>query len=302
MKILRITGIIAFVLLDLISCAQIEITLRKTFIDSLKNRIGISVDLQIIHAHKKPNPADKDGDLHVAGIGKSIGLPMVAEIMNAKDYTPAMQLVHGFEGTQHTIPITGAWRIWCEHAAKGEKQIQGNAFPEIINSNPPHIFEIHPITKLGLIDLRSSVRAIPDFLYKDADAAFVKYTNTRCTLEQTGKMLKITTYGVGYNYAEFWITILDSKQKVVEDGRFIYCKVLDNEKKIICERMRMAFPKSTDAENQVSILKSGDQLHVVGIPRIDLSEISDRIAYAATHPGMLDLNLPVEMIVVAVLK
>src|ERR1039457_4877525 len=100
-KSFRIIGIVAFLLWDLFSFGQIEITLRKSFIDSLKNRVGITVDYQIIKAHKKPNPADKDGDLHIAGIGKHIGLPMVAEIMNAKDYPAALQIVHGFEGTAH---------------------------------------------------------------------------------------------------------------------------------------------------------------------------------------------------------
>jgi len=298
----RIIGFVPFFLWNAFSYGQIEITLRKSFIDSLKNRVTISVNYQIVKAHPRPNPASKDGDLHIAGIGKHIGLPMVAEIMNARDYPAALKIVHGYEGAGNTITIIGAWRIWCEHAAKGEHQYQGGEFPEIINSNPSHVFEIHPVTKIGVIDLIKSIRPIIGFMYKDADAAFAKYTNTRCKIEPDNKMVKITTYGVGYNYAEFWIGILDTKQKVVEDGRFIYCNVLDNDRKIICERMKMAFPKNTDAENQVSILKHGDLLHVVGIPRIDLSEISDRVTYSGNNPGLLDLNLPVEMIIVAVLK
>jgi hypothetical protein len=291
-----------FFLWSSFSYGQIEITLRRSFIDSLKNRVSISLNYQIFKAHSKPNPAAKDGDLHIAGIGNHIGLPIVAEIMNARDYPSALQIVHGFEATGNKITITGAWRIWCEHAAKGEYQYQGGKFPEIVNSNPSHIFEIHPVTKIGMIDLTGSVRPIAGFIYKDADAAFARYTNTKCKIEPDNRMVKITTYGVGFNYAEFWIGILDTKQKTVEDGRFIYCKVLDNERKIICERMRMAFPKNTDAENEVSILKRGDLLHVVGIPRIDLSEISDRVSYSSANPGMLDLPLPVEMIIVAILK
>jgi hypothetical protein len=302
LKSFRIIGITAFLLWNLISFGQIEITLRKSFIDSLKNRVGLTVNYQIVIAHKKPNLAQNDGDLHIAGIGKHVGLPMVAEIMNAKDYKPALQLVHGNEGAANTISLTGAWRIWCEHAAKGEHQVQGGEFPEIVNSNPAHVFEIHPVTKIGVIDLTRSLRAVDGFTYKDADAAFARYMKTKCKLEKSGKMVKITTYGVGFNYAEFWIGILDTKQSIVEDGRFIHCSVMDKDKNIICDRMRMVFPKNTDAENQVSVLKKGAVLHVVGIPRVDLSEVADRITYSATNPGMLDLNLPVEMIVVAVLK
>lgn len=302
LKSFRFVIFLPFLLSTTLSYAQIEITLRRSFIDSLKNKITISIDYQIVKAHPKPNPAAKDGDLHIAGIGRHIGLPMVAEIMNAKDYPSALQIVHSYEGTGTSMTITGAWRLWCEHAAKGEHQIQGGEFPEIINSNPSHVFEIHPVTKIGVIGLNGSFRPITGYLYKDADAAFARYLNTKCKIEPDHKMVKITTYGVGFNYAEFWIGILDSRQKVVDDGRFIYCKVLDNDRKIICERMKMAFPKNTDPENQVSVLKRGDLLHVVGIPRIDLTEISDRVAYSTGSPGMLDLNLPVEMIIVAVLK
>ena len=277
-QISRILCFIPLFVWNITAFTQIEITLRKSFIDSLKNRLTITVDYRIVKAHPKPNPADKDGDLHIAGTGSHIGLPMVAEIMNARDYPAALKLVHGYEGTKTEIPIKGAWRIWCEHAAKGEQQYQGSEFPEIVNSNPPHIFEIHPVTKIGIINLTSSLRPIDGFTYKDADAAFAKYLNTRCSIEPTGNMVKITTHGVGYNYAEFWISVLDTRQNVVDDGRFVHCKVLDNDRKIICERMRMAFPKNSDAENRVSTMKPGEVMHVVGIPRIDLSEISDRVA------------------------
>jgi hypothetical protein len=301
-KSFRLIGFLALTLWNTCSYGQIEITLRKSFIDSLKNRVTLSLDYQIVKAHEKPNPAAKDGDLHIAGIGLKVGLPMVAEIMNAREYPAALQIVHGLEGAGTTIRITGAWRIWCEHAAKGEQQYQGGHFPEIINSNPSHVFEIHPLIKIGLLDLISSLHPISGFIYKDADEAFAKYSNAKCKIEPESRMVKITTYGVGYNYAEFRIGILDTKQNVVEDGRFIFCRVMDKEGKIICERMRMAFPKNSDAENKVSTLNRGDVLHVVGIPRINLSEISDRVTYSATNPGMLDLNLPVEMIIVAVLK
>jgi hypothetical protein len=40
---------------------------------------------EVYFAHKSPNPGSKDGDLHFAGFDKKIGLPIVAEIMNAKN-------------------------------------------------------------------------------------------------------------------------------------------------------------------------------------------------------------------------
>jgi hypothetical protein len=281
---------------------QVEITLRKSFIDSLKNHVTIATSYQVIHAHKKPNAAAEDGDLHVAGLGDNIGLPVVAEIMNAKDYPAALKIVHENEGTGDRIRVTGAWRIWCEHTPKGEKQDQGTAFPEIINSNPPHIFEIHPVTQISNIYLQGSLRLIVGFRYKKPEDAFRRYLNTRCKIEVLDHKVRITTNGVGYNYAEFWIEPLDETQKIVDDGRFVYCRIMDMSMNVICPRMRMAVPKDSPAESIIKVLKPGKILHVAGIPRIDLNQVSQRVAQAPAKPGILEENLPVEMIVVSVLN
>src|SRR5438067_2867868 len=80
-------------LLPLLSAAQlnrpspqggIHITLRNAFITEYKNRATIDTTYTVDKAHPHPNPASKDGDLHIAGRAPEAGLPIVAEIMNAK--------------------------------------------------------------------------------------------------------------------------------------------------------------------------------------------------------------------------
>src|SRR4051794_32683088 len=96
--------------------AQISITIRKSFIDSFKNQLTIDANYEVWYAHKRPNPADKDGDLHFAGLDKKIGLPIVAEIMNAKEEGAAVDLVHQKEGKgqpAEKVKLTGVWRLWC---------------------------------------------------------------------------------------------------------------------------------------------------------------------------------------------
>src|SRR5690349_2971885 len=75
-----------FVILFLpVTCnAQIEITLKNSFIEKYKNRATIDATFKVDKAHKKPNPPTKDGDMHIAGRSTEVGLPIVAEIMNAK--------------------------------------------------------------------------------------------------------------------------------------------------------------------------------------------------------------------------
>jgi hypothetical protein len=66
-----------------LACAQITITLKNSFIEQYKDKVTISASFTVDKAHKKPNAPSKDGDMHVAGRADEIGLPTVAEIMNA---------------------------------------------------------------------------------------------------------------------------------------------------------------------------------------------------------------------------
>src|SRR4051794_13541615 len=91
------------------SQGNIQIALTKKFIQDYKDRVTIDADDFIIDkAHKQPNPASKDGDIHVAGRAESIGLPIVAEVMNAKFQKAALKRIHAREGTGQKIKVSGA--------------------------------------------------------------------------------------------------------------------------------------------------------------------------------------------------
>ncbi len=278
--------------------SQIDIILRKSFIDSIKSRVMIDAVYYVVKMHKHPNPPSQDGDMHVAGYSKNIGLPLVSEIMNAKYEDEAVDTLRSYEGTAKPIYIKGVWRIWCEHSGN-DREDQGSEFPPIVNTNPDHVFEIHPITMVKDIDILSSLRAIDGYTYKDADDAFDKYSKTVCKLEDKGNKILIQTRGVGYNYAEFRIKIRDSNQLVTNDGRFVWCSIKNNDGKTIYSKMRMVFPKGSVAEIKVRNLNKGKEMHVLGIPRINLEIARYRIDHADENSHMLEYNLPVEMIIVA---
>lgn len=142
------------------SSAEIQLTLKNSFIDKYKNRTSISDDCIVDHSKGKPNPASSDGDMHAAvRCPKEIGLPMVAEIMNAKDHGDAIDLTKTAEADGSKVTIKGAWRIWNEH---GGDQVfnQGAKVAAAENTNPDHVFEIHPIAVLGDFDLRASFKPI----------------------------------------------------------------------------------------------------------------------------------------------
>ena len=89
------------------SFSQNDITIRRSFIDSISNTVSISGTFIIDQAHKKANKPDKDSDLHIAGRNKQVGLPTVAEIMNAAKYPDAVSLIHSEEGKNTGVQLTG---------------------------------------------------------------------------------------------------------------------------------------------------------------------------------------------------
>ena len=101
-------------LLPVASNAQIQITLKNSFIEKFKDRATIDATFTVDKAHKRPNPPSKDGDLHIAGRAPEIGLAIVSEIMNAKDEDATVQAIHAAEQTHDPVKLSGAWRIWCE--------------------------------------------------------------------------------------------------------------------------------------------------------------------------------------------
>ena len=278
--------------------AEVELTLKNSFIEKFKERATINAKFTFDKAHERPNPPKKDGDLHAAGRAPEIGLPAVAEIMNARDETAGVDAIHAVEGTDQARAVSGAWRLWAEHGG-GEPQVQGKALQKFNSTNPDHIFQIHPLTKIETIDLRQSVHPIDGFTYKNAEDAFTRYENIRCKITPGARTTKLTTSMAGFNYVEFIMEVLQDPVDL-SDGKKVFAAVLDLDGNLLIRKRRMIFIDGTPPEQAVRNLHAGDQLHVVGIPRINLALVSWRVAHAAERPEVLSWNLPYEIVVVGV--
>src|SRR5882724_12958240 len=126
--------------------AEEILELSRSFIEKYKNKLTIDVSYIVDAAHKRPNPASKDGDMHVAGRAAEIGLATVAEIQNAKDVPNAVRAVRDVEATGQTVSVAGVWRIWPEHGGDNSHIQQTGPGPIYDGpgpTNPPHVFEIH---------------------------------------------------------------------------------------------------------------------------------------------------------------
>jgi len=115
--------------------ANIEITLNNDFIEQYKDRATISASFVVDKAHPRPNPPKNDGDLHAAGRAPGIGLPIVAEIMNAASQKPALDAIHRAENSGNPTGLTSVWRPWCEHGGNSQ-QAQGASLEPFNTTNP----------------------------------------------------------------------------------------------------------------------------------------------------------------------
>ena len=279
---------------------DVEITLKNTFIEKYKDRATIEASFVVDRAHQRPNAPSKDGDLHIAGRSdQEIRLPIVAEIMNARFEQDAVRLVHQVEGNGNAISVAGTWRIWCEHGGLSP-QIQGQSLTPFTTTNPDHVFQIHPLTKIQDQSLVDSFMPIEGYQTKDATEAFMNYENKRSqiTVNPTAGTTTIVTSMGGFNYVEFVMEINDTP-KNVEDGEFVFASVFDLNGELLVKHRRMVFVKGTPPEQVLKRSTTGQRLHVLGVPRIDLAVVSWRVQHRTDRPEALSWGLPYEIVIVA---
>lgn len=299
-------ALIAAVLLAMLApldvAAENVLVLNNTFIQKYKNRATIDADYIIDKAHKQPNPASKDGDIHVAGRSpKDVGLATVAEMMNASEHPDALTAIHDAEGTGDAIKVSGAWRIWPEHGGETE-HVQGKKLAAFDTTNPDHVFEIHPITELAGIDVRDTFHPIKEYKAKETEQAFALYERTRSKITvMPGNKTKIETPMAGMNYVKFGLE-LNEKALPIADGRMAMAKVKNEEGELIVQKRRFVFVKDTEPEIMIRDKVAGDCLVVLGIPRLDLALVDWRVRTSKTRPEVLSWSLPYEIIVVGVFK
>jgi hypothetical protein len=219
-----------------------------------------------------------------------------------------------------TVTVTGAWRIWGEHAGGGN-QIQARAKPDGdlpgAPSNPDHVFEIHPVTivKVGddEIDAFAAIGDTPGFppndAHHDAHHAFVDlFEAAPCKIVPKDDRTRIITRPVQLNFTEFMIRPEGEKNTMDDGGHSVICTVFDKDGELLVRNRRMVFIKGTSADDAVQDLKKDGVLHVVGFARIDLALVQWRVKHRedtkdknghefAAPP--LEWALPYEMIIVS---
>jgi hypothetical protein len=303
--------------------AEITVSLTKVFVQEFKDRATVSTMFRVDHHHDKPNPVgtgSKDGDIHIAGRDSVVRLPMVAEIINGRTERDTLDFILDTDPGQE-VSVIGAWRFWFEHPGS-ENQSQTKKIPPVPDdTNPDHVFELHPIVQFGQFDCRDSFVPIrngaKEFTGYPAETAFASYEKRPVEITNRQNKILITSNKADYNYANFEIR-LAGKPKNVGDGYVVLANIYsvdadDEAQPVVQGARRMVFVEGTAPAEAVKKLKKGDRLRVLGIPRVNLNQVSAiasglevNDSYTAgwgnDECSVENPCLPYEMIIVALLK
>lgn len=278
---------------------RVSLEISRSFLERHMNRVTISTSFTVDAVAGSPNPAAFDGDLHFAGRAPEIGLRLVGEIQNAADADTAVALLRRAAVSRTPLPLTGVWRLWPEHSL-GSSEQQGRPIQRLDSPYPDHVFEIHPVTRVGSLDLARTVYLTEGYRPGSAKRTLGIYQDAQCTLTLTPSTIKLETPTWLYNDVHFVMELNEARQQVVADGRFVTARALDPEGEVLVERLRMVFIAGTAPERAVRNLRRGGRLHIWGLPRLDFTEMWRRAEGSRSDPSLLKGPLPYEIVVIGV--
>ena len=184
-------------------------------------------------------------------------------------------------------------------------QDQNAALPNNFNnSNPDHIFEIHPISEVAGTSLLTTFRPIPGFPAHKIHDAISAYENVPCKIRVDGQNVTIASKSIGFNFTKFELEFLEDAHAVA-DGMLVLCHINDLDGELVARRRRIVFVNGTDAEAKARTMREGDRLKVLGLVRMNLRLVKWRIensqdANAPDDP--LNWDLPYEIVVIGMLS
>ena len=95
---------LTLLLVSPLSWSEIALTLKESFVVKYKDRATIESTCTVDKTKGKANSPAKDGDMHIAvRCPAEIGLPLVAEIMNAAEVLDVLSQTVDDEQTQRKV-------------------------------------------------------------------------------------------------------------------------------------------------------------------------------------------------------
>ena len=266
------------------------VRLRNAFISKFKNRATVqNLPFNVDHVKQKVNTigsGGEDGDAHMSGRpGPEVALPMVAELVNARDGESHAAFLNAKPMNGNAVTISGVWRLWFEHPPS-TVLVQGQTVPIPANTNPDHIFEIHPLTEFDGQKMPTAFIPIPGYTAYTASKAFGAYEQIVFRAKKNASFTTISSTQVGFNYTEFDARLAGNPVEI-NDAVFALADILTakNGTTVTAEPRRLVFAKETAAAQKFLSMnpKKGTAIRVLGIPRVNLDQLMD---HAEDDPGV----------------
>lgn len=253
--------------------AQPVLKLKNTFIDQLKERATLTTQLTI-DAVTGRHEQDEDGDRHIIGRSSDVGLRVIAEIKNALSFQQAETVALGSIGL--SVPVTGVWRLWFEHPETTVDMIQFNSVSVGTSTNQKHVFELHPVLKIGSVDTKASVGFVNGYLpYTSAYAFFRDPSKSYATgsikvrRDATWTTLKCNTKA--FNHVLLEAKLVSKAPLAGGDGTAATVTVMIGTQNLT---MRVITASGTKADIAINALTANKRFSLLAIPRIKLSWIA----------------------------
>jgi hypothetical protein len=293
-----------------------NIVLKTAWAKRFRNQLSIDMKMTVLGLNKGK---EEDADSHGGSRQNSVGLPMVAEILNGTAATQAAGRAALAPGNNPQKNVYGAWRLWFEHPASGGTQCQtfsGNA-PKICehqtmtgaDSNPAHSFEVHPVFDVnGISVARTSMVLTPDNdSVMDTDKAFGDFmgANKILTVVRSGTALTLNSIKVVNNYVQMHVRVTRARVATTRqkdgtvDGGFVIADVFSStdEEQILRSDVRLFYFRDSEPGDAFDGAAQGDEFTVVGTPRVDL----DAVLRKSEGKKTVSMPLPFEFVTVALL-
>jgi len=277
---------------------RVRLDLDEGFVERYRNRVTITADFTVDAVSRTVNPNAFDGDLHFAGRAPTIGLRLVAEIKNADTEDSAQALVRAARTAGRPLLLTGAWRVWPEHAL-GAPETQGDSVPALRNANPDHLFEIHPVTRIAGLGLLRSLHPVSGYRPGSPRSTLEEFTRARISIQAGDGRIRLTLPTGLYNDVHFILAPGRHGHRVVVDGRFLTGTAHDLDGNLLVEGLRIVLVRGSAAERAIRRLGPGGRARVWALPRVSFAELS-RIARTLPRDSTHAAPLPFELLILGV--
>jgi hypothetical protein len=299
---------------------EFTLELDNDFVSAVHNRATLDVQYRVVQAQVNAHSPANDGEVHISGTaetgdgGRPLGFATVAEIMLAAQHEGPNGLLQWIadEGVAgRPVRMRGVWRLWGEH---GETSIRQGVVPPVTTwsprTNPPHIFELHPLTHLQrgnqTVSFLGDFRFLPGFTdltnVSRTRGAFGFFERMSCRITPGPQRTLITGTKQQFNFVQFTAVLRGRAEPTPSgDGLFAQADIFDQRGGGInaagtplASDVRLVFVAGTPpAERVRTITAANNWVKLVGFARINLTPVNEAIRTGQTFTG----KLPYEIVV-----